>query len=194
MNIVQDFLSTFGEYGHGYAYRLNSVLIKNLSSEDQILRKIDEIFEQQNRIPAALQDLIDEYKNLQINNLYKDDLIESLQELKTCYAAEYYIACRALCEQLAGTALMKFLEDSKIGVDYNKILKDPRFLKYFDQPLTEKAMIINKNRTASRKKRNGILPSRYQAAMEIQLIIETLKSISGQLEELQMMDDHCSTG
>ncbi len=175
--VVEDFQSTFGESGHGFAYRLNSSLIIHLVTDELILQKINELFEPEDEIPVTISEIAAAYSELELNVVYKEDLLRNLKELKICYSTGCYIACLALCEQILEIALMKVLDDNKNTFDHNWMSKDSHFLKYFDQPLTEKAIVINKTRTVARKKVKSSIPTRYQAAMEIRTIVDILKSI-----------------
>lgn len=180
--IVIDVQPTFGSSGIGFIYRINQKLVDELKDDESIAKAIYNLFEPQDETSNTIAELIDKCLNKNINNIYKDDFITSLNELKICFNNKCFIACLSLSGKILEICLKQLLIDNNIqfedrfmiGQLLNKI-KESKIEKYLDQSLLEVAAIVNKSRIPAVHAKEKIpVPSREQAAMVINGVVDTI--------------------
>jgi hypothetical protein len=180
--IVLDVQPTFGSYGIGFVYRINPKLVNDLKDDESISKIVLNLFEPQDEASKTIAELIDICLGKEINNVYKDDFIASLKELKVCFNNRCFIACLSLSGKILEICLKQLLIDNNIqfedkfmiGQLLNKI-KEAKIEKYLDQSLLEVAAIINKSRIPAVHAKEKIpVPSREQAAMVIHGVVDTI--------------------
>jgi len=180
--IVIDVQPTFGSSGIGFSYRINPKLVNELQDDESISKVVFNLFEPQDETSTTIAELIDKCLNKEIKNIYKDDFIASLKELKICFNNKCFIACLSLSGKILEICLKQLLIDNDIqfedrfmiGQLLNKI-KEAKIEKYLDQSLLEVAAIINKSRIPAVHAKEKIpVPSREQAAMVIHGVVDTI--------------------
>ena len=180
--IVIDVQPSFGSFGLGFTYRIKQNLVNELNDDDSILKFILNLFEPQDETSKTIAELIDNCLKEEINNVYKDDFIASLNELKICYNNKCFIACLSLSGKILEICLKQLLIDNSIKFDDNlmigqllNMLTQERIERYLDQSLKEVAAIINKSRIPAVHAKEKIpVPSREQAAMVIYGVVDTI--------------------
>ena len=181
--IIQDVNPIFGSAGFGFAYRLNTDVICRIQNGVPIPELIDDaIAGANNDTVASLGDLLRRCRSWSISPLYKDDLIATLAELRTCFAQDCFIACLGLSGKILEVCLKQTMITHHINFDekwmIGQLLNTLRAAKpdfYLDRSLGEVAIIINKSRvTAVHALERVPVPTRDQAAMVIHAVIDTV--------------------
>jgi hypothetical protein len=131
----------------------------------------------------GVKNLLGECGGVVANQVYAEDLLTSLRELHTCFDNGCYIACLALCGKLLEIALKQLLLDYNVTFDDRmmigqllKTIREANIPKYVDPSLREIGEIINRSRIPAVHAKESIpVPSREQAAMVINALIDTIR-------------------
>lgn len=183
VGIVADVRPTFGTGGLGFAYRLNLEACSSLTHHQSIVEFVEDVLAGgADETSASLGRLIRQCKQHPINPVYADDLLATLQELRSCFSNECYIACLALSGKLLEICLKQILLSMQIDFDEHWMIgrllrelreRDP--LRYLDQSLGDVANVINKSRIPAVHSVERVpVPSRDQAIMVIHAVVDTI--------------------
>jgi len=184
--IVADVQPTISKHGMGFVYRIHPKLIDELSSDEQIARLVNGLFEgPTSETASTLTALLEKCELVTINHIYRDDLLASIKELRICFGQECYIACLALAGKVLEICLKQVLIDNKIEFDDKWMigrligrLRESNVERYLDQSLPDIANIINKSRIPAVHAKEKIpVPSRDQAAMVIHAVVDTVNRV-----------------
>jgi len=184
--IVADVQPTFGEHGMGFVYRVSPKLVDELSSEELVASLVNGLFDgPRSETSSTLAALLENCGRATINQVYHDDLLASIKELRICFAQECYIACLALAGKILEICLKQVLIDNKIEFDDKWMIgrllaqfKEANVERYLDQSLPDIANIINKSRISAVHSKEKIpVPSRDQAAMVIHAVVDTVNRV-----------------
>jgi len=185
-SIVADVQPTFGEGGLGFAYRIDTSRIEELSNDDSLQRAIDALFDEPTSETATtLAGLLEHCERATVNAIYRDDLLASIKELRLCFTAECYIACLALSGKLLEICLKQVLIDNDIEFDDKWMIgrligrfQDSNVDLYLDQSLPHLAKIINESRIPAVHSGTRIpVPSKDQAIMVIHAVVDTVNRV-----------------
>lgn len=184
--IVIDVQPTITEHGMGFVYRIDPNLVNELSSDELIERLVSGLFDgPASETASTLAALLENCDRATINHIYRDDLLASIRELRTCFAQECYIACLALAGKILEICLKQILIDNQIEFDDKWMigrlinrLRESNVQRYLDQSLPDIANIINKSRIPAVHANEKIpVPSRDQAAMVIHAVVDTVNRV-----------------
>src|SRR6266542_5172529 len=104
--IIQDVTPTFGSAGIGFAYRLNEDVIRRIREGVPIPDIVDDALAGSNNDTiAALGQLLRRCREWPISPSYKEDVLSTLAELRTCFAHDCFIACLGLSGKILEVCL-----------------------------------------------------------------------------------------
>lgn len=181
--IIQDVIPTFGSAGMGIAHRLNEDIIRRIRDGVSISDILDDaIAGSGNDTVAAIGTLLRRCREWPINPVYKEDVLATLTELRTCFAQDCYIACLGLSGKILEICLKQIMITHNIPFDeawmIGKLLQKLREAKpdlYLDRSLGDIATIINKSRIPAVHSLEKVpVPTREQAGMVIHALIDTV--------------------
>lgn len=182
--VVIDVQPTLGSGGKGFAYKVKPHLVLELPSEDAIARRLQSLLAgPTSETSETLEELLQNCKQATLNAIYREDLLASLKELRTCFAQDCFIACLALSGRLLEICLKQVMLDAGVSFDDTwmvgtllRKLKEANCEKYLDQSLGNIANIINQSRIPAVHVKEKIpVPSREQAIMVIHAVVDTVK-------------------
>src|SRR3990172_9946737 len=85
-SIVNDVKPTLGQGGIGFAYKIASNLLLELSSEQAVVQLIQSLFAgATTETSSTLAILVADCERVVKNSVYRDDLLTSLKELRVCF-------------------------------------------------------------------------------------------------------------
>ncbi len=181
--IIQDVMPNFGSAGMGFAYRLNEDIARRIRDGVSISDILDDALAGSgNDTVTALGTLLRRCRERSINPVYKDDVLATLTELRTCFAQDCYIACLGLSGKILEVCLKQtmitynipFDESSMIGTLLQK-LREAKPDLYLDRSLGDIATVINKSRIPAVHSIERVpVPTREQAGMVIHALIDTV--------------------
>jgi len=181
--VIIDVQPAFGSGGMGFTYKVNPQLVDELSSEDAIERRLQSLLAgPTSETSETIGELLKNCERATLNAMYRDDLIASLRELRTCFAQDCFIACLALSGKLLEICLKQVMLDSGVPFDDTwmvgtllRKLREANAEKYLDQSLGNVANIINQSRIPAVHAKEKIpVPSREQAVMVIHAVVDTV--------------------
>jgi hypothetical protein len=184
--IVADVQPTLGEHGMGFVYRISPNLIDELSSEELVVGLVNGLFDgPRSETSSTLAALLDNCERVAINQVYRDDLLASIKELRICFSQECYIACLSLAGKILEISLKQVLIDNNIEFGDKLMIgqligkfQEAHLDQYLDQSLSDIANIINKSRIPAVHSKEKIpVPSRDQAAMVIHAVVDTVNRV-----------------
>ena len=184
--LVSDVQPTFSEHGLGFAYRLETALVGSLTDDEVIHRKVGGIFDgATSETAVTLSELFQVCSQSNLNAIYRDDLLASIKELRTCFSNECYIACLALSGKILEICLKQALIDNEVEFNEKWMIgqliqafKDANLHQYLDQSLSEIAKIINQSRIPAVHAKERIpVPSKNQAIMVIHAVVDTVNRV-----------------
>lgn len=184
--IVVDVQPSFSGGGLGFAYRIDPSRLQGLSDEELLKRAIDTLFEgPMTETATTLAELLNKCERATVNDIYRDDLLASIKELRLCFTAECYIACLALSGKLLEICLKQVLINNNIEFEDKWMLgrligklQDSHVHVYLDQSLADLAKIINKSRIPAVHSGTKIpVPSKDQAIMVIHAVVDTVNRV-----------------
>jgi len=126
-------------------------------------------------VSEAVSSLQQECSEAHINEVYRDDFLETLNEIRICFDEDCFIAAIGLCGKILEVCLKEILLRHGIQFDLKaglgtliRLIRDRVPNEYLDPTLTNVASIINESRiTAVHAKERILIPSRDQAVMVI---------------------------
>ena len=126
-------------------------------------------------VSEAVAALLDECRQAKINEIYREDFLKTLEEIRICFDEDCFIAAIALCGKILEVCLKESLLRHGHQFDLNlgvgpliKLIREHVPNEYFDPTLMNVANIINTSRiTAVHAKERIPIPSRDQAIMVI---------------------------
>ena len=187
--LVADVQPAFGSYGAGFAYRINSQIAHELSSDELIARHVESLFElPPTETSETIARLIEICEQAKAKIRYSEDLISTLKELKSCFSFDCYIACMALSgkvlemcfKQLMTDEGIEYREKAMLGELTKKLEEHQRGSpqRYFDESLFGAATIISRSRNGAIHSSEKIpVPSREQTIMVIHAVADTVNRI-----------------
>jgi hypothetical protein len=188
--LITNVQPTLGTGGIGFAYQIPSDWVTSSNSREAVSARVDAIFaptqvgrDSLSETEETISKLLVEVRQTEINLVYRDDLLASLNELSVCFTNECYIACLALSGKLLEICLKQVMLNKAIDFDdswmIGRLLQELEHVQnrpYFDQSLPLMARIINKSRIpAVHAIENIPVPSREQAKMVISAVVDTMQ-------------------
>jgi hypothetical protein len=177
LGIVRDPAPLFGaEGGMWIGYRLSDRGRELAASEPSLRRAVGEITGgPKTEVSESVASLQQECNEAQINEIYRDDFLKSLDEIRICFDEGCFIAAIGLCGKILEVCLKEILLRHNIQFDPNamvgtliKSIRERVPGEYMDPTLMNVVNIINTSRiTAVHAKERIPIPSRDQAIMVI---------------------------
>lgn len=177
LGIVRDPLPLFGAKGGMWiGYRLSDRGRELAASESDLRRAVGELTGgPKTEVSEAVASLQRECTQAQINDIYRDDFLKTIDEIRICFDEGCFIAAIGLCGKILEVCLKEILMRHNINPDPNamvgKLIKSIRERvpgEYMDPTLMNVVNIINTSRiTAVHAKERIPVPSRDQAIMVI---------------------------
>jgi hypothetical protein len=126
-------------------------------------------------VSEAVSALLAESKQANINEMYREDFLKTLDEIRICFDEGCFIAAIALCGKILEVCLKETLSRHNVQSDPNamiggliKSIKERVPSEYIDPALKNIVNIINMSRnTAIHAQERIPIPSRDQAVMVI---------------------------
>jgi hypothetical protein len=177
LEIVRDPTPLFGaEGGMWIGYRLSD-RGRELALSDTDLRRAvaDLIGGPRTEVSEAVALLQKECRDAEVNEVYREDFLKTLDEIRICFDDGCFIAAIGLCGKILEVCLKEVLLRHKLQFDPNamvgtliKSIRERASGEYLDPTLMNVANIINTSRiTAVHAKERIPIPSRDQAIMVI---------------------------
>ncbi len=177
LEIVRDPLPIFGaEGGMWIGYQLSEYGRELAESKDELSRAVGELIGgPRTEVSEAVAFLQKECLKSKINEVYRDDFLKTLDEIRICFDEECFIATIGLCGKILEVCLKEILIRNNVQFDPNsmvggliKTIKNNIPEEYTDPSLKNIVNIINTSRiTAVHSKERIPIPSRDQAIMVI---------------------------
>jgi len=177
LGIVGDPKPLFGKNGGMWiGYSLTERGRELAPSEVQLRRAVAEITGgPRTEVSESVAMLLEECRHAQINEIYRDDFLRSLEEIGICFDQGCFIATIGLCGKILEVCLKELLLRNDIRVDPNfmvgkliKTIRERVVDEYLDPALLHVVNIINMSRiTAVHANERIPVPSRDQAIMVI---------------------------
>jgi len=177
IGLVRDPKPLFGvEGGMWIGYALTDRGRELAKSESELRRAVAELTGgPKTEVSEAVSFLLDECRKAQLNEVYRDDFLETLDEIRICFDEDCFIAAIALCGKILEVCLKEALLRNGQQFDPNsgigtliKMIRERVPNEYLDPTLMNVANIINTSRiTAVHAKERIPIPSRDQAIMVI---------------------------
>jgi hypothetical protein len=177
LEIVCDPLPLFGEQGGLWiGYRLSDHGRELSKSNIELRRAVSALIGgPKTEVAEAIKDLLQECSRRSINEVYRDDFLRTLEEMRICFDAGCFIAVMALCGKILEVCLKEVLIEKGIPFDQKamigsliKIIHERQLNYYDNQTLMSIADIINRCRiTAIHATQHVPLPTRDQTIMVV---------------------------
>jgi hypothetical protein len=177
LDIVRDPSPLFGaEGGMWIGYRLSDRGRQLARSEPELRRAVaDLIGGPKTEVSEAVAALQAECAEAQINEVYREDFLATLKEIRVCFDDGCFIATIGLCGKVLEVCLKEVLLRHNIPYDPNamvgtliRTIRDRIPDEYLDPTLSNVVNIINASRITAVHARERIpVPSRDQAIMVI---------------------------
>ena len=177
VEIVRDPVPLFGaEGGMWIGYRLSARGRELAASETELRRAVAELTGgPRTEVSEAVALLQRECQEAQINEMYREDFLKTLDEIRICFDTGCFIAAIGLCGKILEVCLKEVLIRHSIQCDPNamvgtliKSIRERVPNEYLDPTLMNVVNIINTSRiTAVHAKERIPVPSRDQAIMVI---------------------------
>ncbi len=177
LGVVRDPAPLFGaEGGMWIGYRLSVRGQELAASEVDLRRAVAELTGgPKTEVSEAVASLQAECCDAQINEVYRDDFLKTLDEIRICFDEGCFIAAIGLCGKILEVCLKEILLRHNVQCDPNamvgtliKSIRERIPHEYLDLTLQNVVNIINTSRiTAVHAKEKIPVPSRDQAIMVI---------------------------
>jgi hypothetical protein len=177
VGVVRDPAPIFGaEGGMWIGYRLSDRGRELALSEPDLRRAVAELTGgPKTEVSESVALLQRECQDAQINEMYRDDFLKTLDEIRICFDEGCFIAAIGLCGKILEVCLKEVLLRNNVQCDPNamvgtliKSIRERVPDEYMDQTLMNVVNIINTSRiTAVHAKERIPIPSRDQAIMVI---------------------------
>jgi len=177
LGIVRDPLPLFGTKGGMWiGYRLSDRGRQLATSESDLRLAVAELTGgPKTEVSEAVASLQQECNESKINEIYRDDFLKTLDEIRICFDEGCFIAAIGLCGKILEVCLREILLRHNIQSDPNamvgtliKSIRERVPGEYMDPTLMNVVNIINMSRiTAVHAKERIPIPSRDQAIMVI---------------------------
>lgn len=177
LDIVRDPIPLFGAKGGAWiGYRLSDRGRELARSESDLRRAVAILTGgPRTEVSEAVASLQMECQAAEVNEMYRDDFLRTLEEIRICFDEGCFIAAIALCGKILEVCLKETLlrngvqPDPKAGIGtLLKSIRDRIPGEYMDPTLSNVVNIINVSRiTAVHAKERIPVPSRDQAIMVI---------------------------
>jgi hypothetical protein len=177
LEIVRDPTPLFGsEGGMWIGYRLSERGRELAASESDLQRAVAALTGgPKTEVSEAVASLQQECRNAEINELYREDFLKTIDEIRICFDEGCFIAAIGLCGKILEVCLKEVLLRHGQQFDPNamvgsliKAIRERIPSEYVDPTLMNVANIINTSRiTAVHSKERIPVPSRDQAIMVI---------------------------
>ena len=177
LGIVCEPTPLFGEQGGMWiGYELTDRGRQLASSETELRRAVSEITGgPKTEVSEAVAQLQQECRAARLNEMYREDFLKSLDEIRICFDEGCFIAAIGLCGKILEVCLKEILLRHGVQFDPNsmvgtliKTIRERVPDEYMDPTLTNVVNIINTSRiTAVHAKERIPIPSRDQAIMVI---------------------------
>jgi hypothetical protein len=177
LGIVRDASPLFGaEGGMWIGYRLTDHGRQLATSERDLRWAVAELIGgPRTEVSQAVAALQEECDQAQINTVYREDFLATLNEIRVCFDEGCFIAAIGLCGKIIEVCLKEVLLRHNIQCDPNamvgtliKTIREQVPAEYMDPTLANVVNIINTSRiTAVHAKERIPVPSRDQAIMVI---------------------------
>lgn len=177
IGIVSDPTPLFGaEGGMWIGYSLTDHGRELAESEVELRRAVAQLTGgPKTEVSEAVALLQQECREACLNEMYRDDFLKSLDEIRICFDEDCFIAAIGLCGKILEVCLKEILIRNSIQFDFTlgvgKLIKTIRERvpnEYLDPTLMSVADVINTSRiTAVHAKERIPVPSRDQAVMVI---------------------------
>ena len=177
LGVVSDPVPLFGaEGGMWIGYRLTDLGRKLAASENDLRRAVAELTGgPKTEVSEAVALLQDECRESEINEVYREDFLKTLDEIRICFDHSCFIAAIGVCGKILEVCLKEILLRHQVQCDPNAMvgtlirsIKERVPGEYIDQTLMNVVNIINMSRiTAVHSKERIPIPSRDQAIMVI---------------------------
>ena len=177
VEIVRDPTPLFGaEGGMWIGYRLSDRGRELAVSETDLRRAVADLTGgPRTEVSEAVALLQKECRDAELNEVYREDFLKTLDEIRICFDEGCFIAAIGLCGKILEVCLKEVLLRHKLQVDPNamvgtliKSIRERAPSEYLDPTLMNVVNIINTSRiTAVHAKERIPIPSRDQAIMVI---------------------------
>lgn len=175
IGLIRDASALFGaDGGMWIGYRLSDRGRELAGSEVALRRAVAELVAgPRTEVSEAIAQLRDECEAVRLNDAYREDFLQTLEEIRICFDERCYIAAIALCGKILEVCLKETLLRHGVRCDPNAmvgtLIKSIRARvpdEYFDPSLASVVNIINTSRiTAVHAQERIPIPSRDQAIM-----------------------------
>lgn len=177
LDLVQDPAPIFGaEGGMWIGYQLSDRGRTLAASEGDLQRAVAVLTGgPKTEVSEAIALLQSECQSAHVNQIYRDDFLRTLEEIRICFDEGCYIAAIALCGKILEVCLKEMLLRHGVACDPNAMIgtlirsiRERVPVEYMDPTLMNVVNIINTSRvTAVHAKERIPVPSRDQAIMVI---------------------------
>lgn len=177
LGIVRDPAPLFGaEGGMWIGYRLSDRGRALGVSEVELRRAVAELTGgPRTEVSEAVASLLDECRSADLNEVYREDFLKTLDEIRICFDEGCFIAAIGLCGKILEVCLKEVLHRHNLQFDPNsmvgtliKAIRERAPGEYLDPTLMNVVNIINMSRiTAIHAKEKIPIPSRDQTIMVI---------------------------
>lgn len=177
LEIVRAPSPLFGAQGGMWiGYRLSERGRQLANSEPDLRRAVAELIGgPKTEVSEAVAELLAESTQAQINAVYREDFLTTLNEIRICFDDGCFMAAIGLCGKILEVCLKEILLRNDVQCDPNamvgtliKSIKERIPNEYLDPALSNVVNIINTSRiTAVHSKERIPVPSRDQAIMVI---------------------------
>jgi len=181
--IVTDVQPWIDETGIGFAYK--TARLPDMYAGDNGVAQwvVASLGPSRSDTARAVAELRRDCEMVVTNRTYAEDLLASLGELDACFEHDCYIACLALSGKILEIALKQLLMDHQIQFDDGwmigrllRVVRENSIPRYLDPSLHQISEIINRSRIPAVHAVERVpVPSREQAAMVINAVIETVR-------------------
>jgi hypothetical protein len=177
LGLVIDPTPLFGRNGGMWiGYSLSPQGREAASSEQSLRMAVAELIGgSKTEVSQSIAELQAECEKEQINEIYRQDFLRTLEEIRICFDEKCYIAAIGLCGKILEVCLKETLLRNGIQYDPNsmvgtliKMIREKLPGEYLDPSLMNVVNIINTSRiTAVHAKESIPIPSRDQSIMVI---------------------------
>jgi hypothetical protein len=177
VGIVYESAPLFGAAGGMWiGYRLTDLGRALVKSESDLRRHVAGLTGgPRTEVSEAVALLQKECEAAQLNEMYREDFLKTLDEIRICFDEGCFIAAIGLCGKILEVCLKEVLLRHNVQLDPNvmvgpliRLIRERAPNEYLDPTLAHVANIINRSRiTAVHAKERIPIPSRDQAIMVI---------------------------
>jgi hypothetical protein len=177
LDIVRDPVPMFGSAGGMWiGYRLTDRGRELASSDTELKRAVARLTgDATSEVSQAVSDLQAECALASLNEVYREDFLKTLDEIRICFDEECFIAVTALCGKILEVCLKELLIRNGITPDPNAMvgslirsIRERLPATYLDPSLSNVVNIVNTSRITAVHARESIpVPSRDQAVMVV---------------------------